>query len=149
MKRHVGIFAVLALLALPLVAGAQQIEGSSCRSWDDQGCMPSWWTPTPPMGGTVGMTPGKPLVTPREQTRLTQAQVATPAPKEVSSQKGTQIEVTQLIQWLAQKGVLTAQESAMLQQGKIPSTPVTEGRGAAPFPSPEELVKEYLHSPSD
>lgn len=143
MKRYFVLLAVLALLALPLVAGAD-IHG---RSWDDTGSMPSWWTPTPPMGGTAGMTPGKPLLTPREQTRLTQAQVATPAPKEVSSQKGTQIEVTQLIQWLEQKGAITAQEKAILQQGKIPSTPVTEARRVAPSPSLEEVTKEYLHSP--
>jgi len=143
MKRYLAMVAVLALLALPLVAEAD-IHG---RSWDDTGSMPSWWTPTPPMGGTAGMTPGEPLVTPREQTRLTQAQVAKPAPKEVSSQKGTQIEVTQLIQWLEQKGAITAQERAMLQQGKIPSTPVTEARRVVPSPSPEELIQEYLHSP--
>jgi len=143
MKRYLGSFVVLVLLALPALIWAD----NHGRSWDDQGWMPQWWTPTPPIGGTVGMTPGKPLVTPREQTRLTQAQVAKPAPKEVSSQKGTQIEVTQLIQWLEQKGAITAQERAMLQQGKIPSTPVTEARRVVPSPSPEELIQEYLHSP--
>ena len=75
MKRYAGIFAVLVLLGLPVVSAADD-HG---RSWDDQGWLPSWWTPTPPMGGTAGMTPGKPRVTPREQTRATQPQVVAPA----------------------------------------------------------------------
>jgi len=92
------------------------------------------------------MTPGKPLVTPREQTRPTQAQAATPAPKEVSSQKGTQIEASPLVEWLERKGILTAQEKAMLQQGKLPPAPVKEGRRDAPFP-PTELTLEMVNTP--
>jgi len=131
MKRYLVIFTALALLALPVVLGAEETQIPPELNW----------TPTRPMWGTQGMTLGKPSVTPREQTRLTQAQAATPAPKEVSSQKGTQIEASQLVEWLERKGVLTAPEKAMLQQGKIPSAPGKEGRRVAPYPSREQMIE--------
>ncbi len=76
MARYLGIFSVLVLLALPVAGGAETLDG---RIWDDQGWMPSWWTPTPPVRGPGGMTQGKTLVTPREQTPPTQPQVGAPA----------------------------------------------------------------------
>jgi len=53
MKRYLVIGAVLMLLGLPVASGAQSIDGMNCRSWDDTGCMPSWWTPTPQASHTI------------------------------------------------------------------------------------------------
>ena len=73
MKQWMVGMTVVVLLTLPLMAGADHM-----RSWDE-GDMPSWWTPYPPMGGPGGMGPGRPQVTPREQIRATQPQAVPPA----------------------------------------------------------------------
>jgi len=84
MKRYLVISAVVMLLALPVVAGAQSIGELNCRSWDDTGCMPAWWDPYPPASKTVDATQlmelltKKGMITPQEAARLEQPQVATP-----------------------------------------------------------------------
>ena len=84
MQRTWMIGAVLALLALPLAVGAQSLEGMNCRSWDDTGCMPSWWTPYPPASKRVDGAQlaealhAKGVITDQEYARLTQPQVSAP-----------------------------------------------------------------------
>ena len=67
------------------------------------------------------------------------------AQKEVSSQQGTQSRESRIVDLLVQKGIFTERDKALLQQGKIPPAPVREGRGIAPWLSPEQL-QEYLSS---
>ncbi len=78
MKRYLVMFAVLALLTLPLVAGAQSTKGMDCRVWDETGCMPSWWTPYPQASKSVDTAVKKGVITPQEAAQPTQPQVATP-----------------------------------------------------------------------
>ena len=99
MKRYLMIFAVLALLALPLAAGAQSTEGMNCRSWDDTGCMPSWWTPTPPAS--------KAADTARLRELLAKKGVITLPSEAVESARLTELLV---------KGVITPQEATQLAQ---------------------------------
>jgi hypothetical protein len=67
MKRCVVILMVLASLALPMVAGA-----------DDQGWMPPGWTPTPPARPSVDLVQlvqllvAKGVISDQEYARLTQ-----------------------------------------------------------------------------
>jgi len=85
MQRTWMIGAVLALLALPLAAGAQSTEGMNCRSWDDTGCMPSGWTPYPPASKPLDGAQlaqalhAKGVITDQEYARLTQPQVSMPS----------------------------------------------------------------------
>ena len=73
MKRYLGMFAVLALLALPVVVGAQE-------TWIPPELN---WTPTPPAQGTVDTARLKELlvkkgvITPQEAARLTGPQTVT------------------------------------------------------------------------
>lgn len=80
MKRYLMIIAVLGLLALPVVTEAD----NHGRYWDDQGWLPSWWSPTPPTQETVEaarlleLLVQKGVITPQEAARLGQPQVAMP-----------------------------------------------------------------------
>lgn len=65
---------------------------------------------------------------------------------EVGMHKETPLELSQLIEWLEKKGAMTAQEKAMLQEGKIPPAPVKEGRRVTPFP-PTELTRALVNTP--
>lgn len=77
MKRYVLVLMVLTLLSLPLMAGA-----------DDQTIPPEAnWTPTPPASAKVDarelmeMLVRKGLLTPIDQSKLTQSPVVIPAEK--------------------------------------------------------------------
>lgn len=48
-----------------------------------------------------------------------------PEAREVSAGRGPQIEIAELIQWLEEKGAITAQEKALLRQGIIPPVVTT------------------------
>jgi len=80
MKRYLMLIAVLGLLALPLVTEAE----NHGRSWDDQGWLPSWWTPTPPAQETVEaarlleLLVQKGVITAQEAARLERPQMAMP-----------------------------------------------------------------------
>jgi hypothetical protein len=80
MQRYVVIAAVLGLLALPVVGGAD----SHGRYWDDQGWLPSEWTPTLPARETVDaarlleLLVQKGVIAPQEAARLGQPQMAMP-----------------------------------------------------------------------
>jgi len=91
MKRYFVLFAVLALLALPLVAGAD----NHGWSWDDTGWMPSWWTPTPPAGETVDaaqlleLLVQKGVITAQERAELARSQLALPAGQDRERARGS------------------------------------------------------------
>ena len=76
MKRKLMILAVLAALAVPMIAGA-----------DDQGWMPPEWTPTPPAQQTVDLVrlvqllEAKGVISDLEYARLTQPQWSPPLPQ--------------------------------------------------------------------
>lgn len=83
MKRYFVLFAVLALLALPVGVGAD----NHGWSWDDTGWMPSWWNPYPPASKPIDVVQltevlkllvKRGMITPQEAAHLTQLQVATP-----------------------------------------------------------------------
>jgi hypothetical protein len=73
MKRNLIMLAVLMLLALPVMAGA-----------DDQGWMPPDWTPTPPARSTVDpvrltqLLVGKGVLTAQDYAQLTQPRLSAP-----------------------------------------------------------------------
>jgi hypothetical protein len=74
MKRTLMILAVPMLLAVPMMAGA-----------DDQGWMPPEWPPTPPARQTVDLVQlaqllrEKGVITDQEYTQLTHPQLSSPA----------------------------------------------------------------------
>ncbi|HEX2280055.1 MAG TPA: hypothetical protein VHN13_23465 [Candidatus Tectomicrobia bacterium] len=76
MKRQLMILAVLAALAVPMIAGA-----------DDQGWMPPEWTPTPPAQQTVDLVrlvqllEAKGVISDQEYAQLTQPQRPSPSPQ--------------------------------------------------------------------
>lgn len=74
MKRNLIILAVLMLLTVPMMAGA-----------DDQGWMPPEWTPTPPARPTVDLVQlvqllvARGVLTDQDYAQLTQPQLSTPS----------------------------------------------------------------------
>lgn len=76
MKRRLMILAMLAALAMPMIAGA-----------DDQGWMPPEWTPTPPAQQTfdpvrlVQLLEAKGVISDQEYAQLTQPQWSSPSPQ--------------------------------------------------------------------
>jgi hypothetical protein len=76
MKRLPITVALMLLLALPLMAGA-----------DDQGWMPPEWTPTPPAQQTIetaqlaSLLVDKGMITPQDYAQLTQPPGSSPAPQ--------------------------------------------------------------------
>jgi hypothetical protein len=77
MKRTLMIVAMLAVLTIPLIAGA-----------DDQGWMPPEWTPTPPARPTVDLVQlvqlleAKGVITDQEYVQLTQSRLSAPPRQE-------------------------------------------------------------------
>jgi hypothetical protein len=76
MKRTLMAMAVLAALAVPMIAGA-----------DDQGWMPPEWTPTPLARQTVDLVrlaqllEAKGVISDQEYAQLTQPQSSSPSPQ--------------------------------------------------------------------
>jgi hypothetical protein len=74
MRRTLMVLAVLAVLAIPLIASA-----------DDQGWMPPEWTPTPPARPTVDLVQlvqlleAKGVISDQEYAQLTQPQLSSPS----------------------------------------------------------------------
>jgi hypothetical protein len=62
------------------------------------------------------------------------------AAQELSALQGTQIEVAQLIELLTQKGVITAREKALLQQGIMLPTPQKQRSAGSSF----QLLPEHI-----
>ncbi len=81
MKRHLVILAALALLAIPLMVRAEDGGNESAIPPEMH------WTPYPPAGKTVDsemvqlldLLVKQGVITPQDQSRLTQPQSATPA----------------------------------------------------------------------
>jgi hypothetical protein len=76
MKRTLMILAVLMLLAVPMMAGA-----------DDQGWMPPEWTPTPPARQTIDLVQlaqllvAKGVLSDQDYAQLTHSQLFAPSPQ--------------------------------------------------------------------
>jgi hypothetical protein len=74
MQRLLMILAMLAVLAMPMMAGA-----------DDQGWMPPEWTPTPPARQTIdanqlaSLLVEKGMITRQDYAQLTQPQASSPS----------------------------------------------------------------------
>jgi hypothetical protein len=76
MKRTLMVVAMLAALAIPMIAGA-----------DDQGWMPPEWNPTPPARPTVDLVrlvqllEAKGVISDQDYVQLIQPQLSVPAPQ--------------------------------------------------------------------